>query len=805
MNNNNNNNLSVIRELRAKLPEYLASRSIRVNDAGFFSCIHPDHADHNPSCSLNYGNAFEGQLFHCFSGVGHDGNIFTAAHFLEGMPLVGAEFWDVTIRTLAGRYGIEYNPMEISEDQKRRYQALRAISDATKIINRMTMNADNELKETHIGIKHLLDRGITEESIKKWNIGVLSSKKEFNEAIEKLGHTDKEFLASKGLAHHSLLNRDGFILPINDINSRAVGFVSRNCRIDPNEHVNRKYANSPNSDVYKKGEILYGYDKVKGKSGPLYIVEGYLDAIYLQQEGLTRTVALGSTTVTEYHVEEVLYNNDERDIILALDGDQGGWDGTKLAIERIAPFNKFNIKIMNIPTGYDPDSYVREFGLKAFKEIELLSAFAWSLQKSEYNKDMLTIAKDIIPTIASEERAVERLTMIKELSNYTAVSEHEIKKDVDLLVNKKDDKYLEELASIQNFVSVKLNQARPSEIRGLIVNALNKVETIEEKYDTVKDMKIQFRDRLKLLRNDIIDGNYEYGLLAPNHKVFEETLNGIPFKEKLMYFGGRGSAGKTAFMTSLALDIIEANPEAAIFYMSIDDSLDFLTTKMLAVRSGLPTTEIQNYKNLSEEKKLLVDEAYNFIDSVSDRMIIADSTDGNSVETVENHLRYMTNEFPDKKIILVLDNFHKLSMDGGQAQKRDAISDASSSLKDLAVKYKTCIMASVELRKLQNEVSRPTRQDMQGSNKLDYDADVVCMVHNDLQVNSTTHIIHEKEVNGQMRIMPWIEVNIVKNKLTGQLKECAFKYDSVNMSFQEGDIGTFNQLRSQGTTRKLSF
>ena len=201
--------------------------------------------------------------------------------------------------------------------------------------------------------------------------------------------------------------------------------------------------------------------------------------------------------------------------------------------------------------------------------------------------------------------------------------------------------------------------------------------------------------------------------MAPRHPNIEKLLNGIPFKEKLVYFGGRGSAGKTAFMTSLALDVLEANPDCVIFYMSIDDSLDFLTTKMLAVRSGLATTEIQNYKNLSEEHKLRVDDAYNFIDKHSDRMVIADSTDGNTVETVENHLRWLEKEYSDKKIVFVLDNFHKLNMETGTGQKRDAIADTSSRLKDLAVKYKCCIMASVELRKLNNEADRPVRQDMQ--------------------------------------------------------------------------------------------
>lgn len=800
----NQSYLTVINTLRSKLPTYLEMQGVEINEQGFFRCIHPDHDDKHPSTSLNYGNALAGQVFHCFSGVGHDGNIFTAAHWLEGMPLVGAEFWDITIKTLAERFDIPYSPLEISEDQKRKYQALRAISDAVRIINSMTISGDS-LRDSHVGIKHLLDRGITQESIKKFNIGVLTSKKDFDESMDILGHTDKEFLASKGLQHHSLLNRDGFIIPINDINSKPVGFVSRNCRIDPNEHVTRKYLNSPNSDIYRKGEILFGYDKVKNKAGELYIVEGYLDAIYLQQVGLERTVALGSTSITDYHINKVLFENDERDIVLCLDADDGGYEGTKLAIERMSPYKKFNIKIVEMPKGYDPDSYVREFGLESFLELPQVSPFTWHLEHMPYADDMIKIAKETIPIIAAEESTVMRMDMCRELANHTAISERDIREDVELLVNKKDNKYLEAVSSVNNWAQVQLNRCTISETRSILTEAMNKIEITEEKYNTKKDMQIQYRDRLRNLRKDIINGNYEYGLLSPKHPSIEKLLNGIPFKEKLIYFGGRGSAGKTAFMTSLALDILEANDDAAIFYMSIDDSLDFLTTKMLAVRSGLPTTEIQNYQNLTEAKKLVVDEAYNFIENHSDRMVIADSTDGNTIETVENHLRWITKEFMDKKIIFVLDNFHKLQMEAGNGQKRDAISDASSKLKDLAVKFKVCIMASVELRKLGNETDRPTRQDMQGSNKLDYDADVVAMVHNDYQVNRDTHIIHEKIVDGKNHVMPWVEVNIVKNKVTGALGECVFKYNAINMQFEQGDYSTFRQLRSRGTTHKMSF
>ncbi|MCP3683411.1 MAG: toprim domain-containing protein, partial [bacterium] len=314
-------NEDVIALLHPRLKDYLESQGVAINDQGFFSCIHPTHADVHPSCSINKGKPeYENKVFHCFSGR-HSGNIFTAAYWLEDMPIQGDEFWTNTVAELCKRFDIDYKPLEVSPDRRQKYQALRAHRDAASIITSMAWEG-GELQTEHPGIAHLLERGITMDSISRFNIGVVSSFKEYHRRMRDLGWTSEEYLQSISLLRKSIFRRDGFILPIYNMKNQPVAFVTRNTSFLPNEHTGEKYYNSVNSNIYSKGDILYNYNNVVKENGALYIVEGYLDAIYLQQCGIKKVAAIGAVYITDQHVD-MLFNN-ETDINLAFDGDGGG-------------------------------------------------------------------------------------------------------------------------------------------------------------------------------------------------------------------------------------------------------------------------------------------------------------------------------------------------------------------------------------------------------------------------------------------------------------------------------------------------
>lgn len=775
----------IISLLRPKLREYLESQSVHVSANGFFCCVHPNHPDRNPSSSL--GGGLNEEVYRCFS-CQTAGNVFNAAHWLEKLPLDGPEFWDTTIAKLAKQFDVPYNPMEISEDKRREYQTYRAYQDAVTVILNLTYEK-GVIRENHIGIKHLLDRGITPETISSWNIGVITSFKDYKEGLLALGW-DEKYLMSKDLLRSDLFNKDSFIIPIFNHRGRPVGFVTRNVKAD---RVGPKYINSVNTDIYRKGEILFGYSSAKKHNGPLYIVEGYLDAIYLQQAGIDKVVALGSTVVTDEHIEQTLFN-DQTDIIVCLDADNGGRAGVRLAIERMAHLSRFNLKIKDLPEGMDPDDFVADNGVDAFYAQENYSPFKWSLKHSDYTQDLATLAQQMVGTIAAERSSILRLKMIKELSTFTSISEIEIKKDVDMLVNRDDDKYLKEIHDVNQFVQMQLSRKKVSDTKPILKDALSKLEVIDEKHNATKDLRIDFFDNLSRLDEKIKNGDYKYGLICPNFKNLEKQMDGIPYWNNLMLLAGRPSCGKSAIINSLSLDIIEHNPDSAVFIMSIDDNSDALVQKLIAIRTGMSTSKIKQYASLNSAQKDAYHAAMDWVKSVSDRLIIADATAGNSIDTFDNHVNWFVKNYQSAKKVFALDNFHKLSIRSSSDKRMDALTEASSRIKTVGQQNDLSIICSVELRKLITENARPTRQDMQGTNKLDYDADVIGLVHNDFNVNPSTRLVTTKQVDGELVTMPYIELQIAKNKINGNTGLNVYNFNTVSMQFTEANKAQFVQL-----------
>jgi len=800
----------VIRLLHPKLKEYLLSQGIQIDESGFFSCIHPDHPDVHPSASIG-GTGLEvpETVFHCFSR-GHSGNIFTAAHFLEHKPISGPEFYEDTLKYLADKFSIPYEPAEISDDVKRECQMRRAHTDAMNLV-RYNIYKDGKLRVEHPAVKHLLERGISEEAIRKFKIGCIDSFEEYIKEMESLGWTDREFLNQAGLANKTLFNKNGIIVPIMDERDRVIGFVTRRTDMTANEHGTSKYINSPNTNIYKKGEVLFGFNhflqdavKQEGFKGHLFIVEGYLDCVMMYQAGIKNVAAIGATVLTDAHID-LLQRNGIKKLVLCLDADDGGRKGVKLAVERLSKFKYFNFRIMELPEGQDPDTYIRENGTDKFIELSkpeiAMSPFGWTLKYITFEDDPLTIAQNAIPTIANEESSVERLKMIRDLSRITAISETEIKKDVDSLVDKESTVFMEELKDLNTSIQMQLNRRKIKDTKTIVTDALSKINCLEQRYMTKVDNKYEFKQKINTLRGKIESGEFKYGLISPKFSKFEQCFDGVPYTCCLTLIGGRPSVGKTAFLTALEIDIIESNPDCAILDMSIDDNTDLRSLKILAVLSGLSTTQIKAYNTLTPENKKLVDQAWERYDMITDRFIIADATLGNTIDALEGHIHWLCEHYKDKKKIIVLDNFHKLRLAGGGGNKKtEATADQSQRIKDLVQLNDIHLMMTVELRKLENTDAKPHIQDLKDTVQLEYDADIVMLVHNEYQAKQgNTCIYHQVSIDGETRTMPFIEVEVHKNKINGRSDLFCYKLNTHNLRMQESNYASLKALYDKKT------
>jgi len=204
----------VLDRLSTHLHDYLVKQGVNIREDGFHSCISPTHPDRNPSASIGGNSAFAGKVTHCFSCKKSFG-IFHAANIFEKKPLSGIGFFQDTLPYLCKMYDVPFEPIQISEDQKREYERRRAYQDAVNTCH-SNMFKKGELRTDHPAIRDLSNRGITLDAIRKFKIGCIDSHASYMKDMESLGWDNKEWLYSCDLANKQIFTKDGIIIPIYD-------------------------------------------------------------------------------------------------------------------------------------------------------------------------------------------------------------------------------------------------------------------------------------------------------------------------------------------------------------------------------------------------------------------------------------------------------------------------------------------------------------------------------------------------------------------------------------------------------------
>tara|TARA_B110000503_G_scaffold141464_1_gene235126 strand:- start:632 stop:1831 length:1200 start_codon:yes stop_codon:yes gene_type:complete len=182
------------------------------------------------------------------------------------------------------------------------------------------------------------------------------------------------------------------MFPIKNIYNKIVGFGGRSIG-----DIMPKYINSPETIIFKKGEVMYGENIATGysyKDNYSIVVEGYMDVIALHQAGFKHAVASLGTAVTDKHIQKLWRSGDE--IIACLDGDSAGLRASAKMIEMALPYITANksISFVELPTGLDPDDLIKDNGPKAFNQILSkrlgLSEMIW---KNEYTGKVFKTAE----------------------------------------------------------------------------------------------------------------------------------------------------------------------------------------------------------------------------------------------------------------------------------------------------------------------------------------------------------------------------------------------------------------------------
>jgi len=369
----------------------------------------PFHQEKSPSFTVSPSR----QIFHCF-GCGAGGNVFT---FL--IRITGASFPE-TVRDLGRRVGIEVQ--EQATDAGPPQQTNR-----TEQVNQAASRWFHEnLRDERLGAEareYLCGRGIQQATIDRFGIGVAPA--EWDGLLKAMG---KQGLAPQDLASAGLvIARDSgtgyydrfrgrVMLTITDLRKRVVGFGGRVLGDGT-----PKYLNSPDTPLFKKGQTLFALDVAReaiARTKTVIVVEGYFDVIALHQAGLTHTVATLGTALTPEHVQ--VLRRFASKVVLLFDPDPAG---VRAALRGLDLFvnSGLGVKVVTLPAGEDPDTYVRKEGPEAFARLEQQapSLLDFALEHSLKSAEGTTIegrirsVDEILRILQKSEHPIEREERIR--------------------------------------------------------------------------------------------------------------------------------------------------------------------------------------------------------------------------------------------------------------------------------------------------------------------------------------------------------------------------------------------------------
>lgn len=379
----------------------------------------PFHQEKSPSFSVSPSK----QMFYCF-GCKAGGDVFA---FLT--KITGATFPEV-LRELGAKVGIVLEESPAERVQRGQAHRLEEINRAS-----VTWFQAN-LRDLQIGAtarEYLNRRGILPSIVESFQIGMSSP--EWDGVVK--------FLTRKGFTHNEIMtaglgspraNGNGYydkfhgrlMFTITDLRKRVVGFGGR--VLDDRMP---KYLNSPDTPLFKKGQTLFAFDQAREaivRTKTVIIVEGYFDAIALHQAGLLHTVATLGTALTAEHIQALRRFADQ--VVLLFDPDAAG---VRAALRGLDLFvnSGLGVKVVTLPVGEDPDTFVRKKGVEAFALLEAAapSLLDYVLNHSVKQADAGSLESrirsvdEVLCILQKSEHPIERQERIRIVAERLGISE----------------------------------------------------------------------------------------------------------------------------------------------------------------------------------------------------------------------------------------------------------------------------------------------------------------------------------------------------------------------------------------------
>lgn len=330
--------------------------ALKKRGTNFFGLC-PFHSEKTPSFSVNP----ERGIYKCF-GCGKGGNVFSFLREIEKLDFVEA------VRVLAERAGVTL-PTPSSADTQAS-SVVDSLYHALRLAGRFYHHQLTETEPGKRALRYLEERGFKDETIRRFGIGyapdtwdaLIHHAEKESTSVEYLEMAGLVVKREKGDGYYDRF-RGRVMFPLLTQVGQVVGFTGR---ILDGDEKQAKYVNTPETQVYHKGRLLYGLHFAKNdirKSEEAYLVEGNTDVISMHQSGINNVVATSGTALTTTQVKLLGRYTDS--VVLLFDADLAGVAAMERSIDLLLEAN-MKVRTLRLPEGYDPDSFVQKKGRDGF-------------------------------------------------------------------------------------------------------------------------------------------------------------------------------------------------------------------------------------------------------------------------------------------------------------------------------------------------------------------------------------------------------------------------------------------------------
>jgi len=461
-----------IEEIKLKIDIVdIISEYVELKKAGMgsYKACCPFHNEKTPSFVVSQDK----QIFHCF-GCGKGGDVFTFIQEIEGID------FKETLNILAKKAGVELKTNNyIKKEHTKREKILEILNLSTKYYQKLLT-----LKQGESALEYVKNRGLKDETIKKFKIGYSPNNWDnLYRFLKTKGYQDIDLVLSgmvikkDGGGYYDRF-RNRVMFPILDLYGNVVAFTARILEKDSKQ---AKYINSPQTEVYDKSAILFGLDIAKSKIKQkdfVIIVEGQMDLITAVEFGTENIIASSGTALTEKQIK--ILKRYTKNLHFCFDKDKAGENATERAIE-IALKEDMNINIISLEEKYkDPDECIRkekDSWIRSIKNSKPYVDFYFDkLVEETKNKDIKIIKEKIqkfLYRINKLNSEIEKDLWIKKVMKNFMLSQNIIEEELEKIKNNEQN----------NYTTQKNNEIKPKnkyELSELLISIfINKKETIK--------------------------------------------------------------------------------------------------------------------------------------------------------------------------------------------------------------------------------------------------------------------------------------------------------------------------------------